>query len=556
VVSNYYTLRHIALDLERRWVGRILTSIFSQERNVLALMTDNEDVLVVSCEPSENSISLRSGYTRARRNTVDLFARCIDHSLRFVSIHSSDRELTLGLDNDLRLIIRLYGSKANVYLADLERSVLEGFLRPKESVGSAIDTPSGIPPLPSSEQELADALASGGKSPLSIAIKHLHPLFGPLLIRELFFRTGVDGTEPVSGLDKNSVGSLFREMSSLVAELTGTPFPCIYYKGSRPSVFSIIQLRHLGQARMEKFDSIHKGIQVFVTTSRREEHLEDELGTVIGKLEKERDKIGRTLQKVEDETESIERAEWYERAGKLLMASLNSITKGMDRVQLQDTFSSGQESVEIALDPRASPVRNAEQYFEKARKARHSLEEQKERIQSMNDRLIRVKGMLTELGRIDSVGVWREFATSREDELKDFGIVLKGKSVQEEERVPFRVFTVDGGFQVWAGKSSENNDLLTLKFAKPHDLWFHARGAGGSHVVLRLGTGKGEVSRRAKEQAASIAAYYSKMKGAGLVPVAMTEKKYVRKPKGAPAGTVAVEREKILMVPPRLPEAP
>ena len=109
---------------------------------------------------------------------------------------------------------------------------------------------------------------------------------------------------------------------------------------------------------------------------------------------------------------------------------------------------------------------------------------------------------------------------------------------------------------MWAGKSSQNNDLLTMKHARPNDLWFHARGSGGSHVVLKSGSGKGEISKRAIEEAASIAAYYSKMKNASTVPVAMTERKYVRKPKGAPPGTVTLEREKVLFVEPRLPEQP
>ncbi|HTX98773.1 MAG TPA: NFACT RNA binding domain-containing protein, partial [Bacteroidota bacterium] len=108
--------------------------------------------------------------------------------------------------------------------------------------------------------------------------------------------------------------------------------------------------------------------------------------------------------------------------------------------------------------------------------------------------------------------------------------------------------------EVLAGKSSENNDELTLHVAKPHDLWFHARGSSGSHVVLRVSTGKGEPGKKAREQAAAIAAYYSKMKTAGLVPVAMTEKKYVRKPKGAKAGSVVLEREKVVFVRPGLPE--
>ncbi|MEK6571387.1 MAG: NFACT RNA binding domain-containing protein, partial [Bacteroidota bacterium] len=115
------------------------------------------------------------------------------------------------------------------------------------------------------------------------------------------------------------------------------------------------------------------------------------------------------------------------------------------------------------------------------------------------------------------------------------------------------VFTVTGGFEVWAGKSSENNDLLTMKYAKPNDLWFHARGGSGSHVVLKVGTGSGNPSKEAIEKAASIAAYYSKMKNATMVPVAYCERKYVRKSKGAPAGTVSLQHEKVLFVEPGLP---
>jgi predicted ribosome quality control (RQC) complex YloA/Tae2 family protein len=147
------------------------------------------------------------------------------------------------------------------------------------------------------------------------------------------------------------------------------------------------------------------------------------------------------------------------------------------------------------------------------------------------------------------------FAEENRKELSKFGMKTKESGqVKKEEPVPFRVFTVAGGFQVWAGKSGENNDLLSTRHTAKNDLWFHARGVGGSHVVLKVGTGKGEVSKQAIEQAAAIAAYYCKMKKSKLVPVAMCEGKYVRKPKGVPAGTVTLEREKTLFVEPGLPK--
>ncbi|MBN1447712.1 MAG: DUF814 domain-containing protein, partial [Bacteroidetes bacterium] len=108
----------------------------------------------------------------------------------------------------------------------------------------------------------------------------------------------------------------------------------------------------------------------------------------------------------------------------------------------------------------------------------------------------------------------------------------------------------------WAGKNSANNDLLTLRHSRPNDLWFHARGAGGSHVVLKTGSAGGDPSKEAIREAAAIAAYYSKHRKGKRIPVAYTEKKYVRKPKGAPSGTVVIDREKVILVDPALPERP
>jgi predicted ribosome quality control (RQC) complex YloA/Tae2 family protein len=196
-------------------------------------------------------------------------------------------------------------------------------------------------------------------------------------------------------------------------------------------------------------------------------------------------------------------------------------------------------------------VQNAQRYFEKAKKSRSARTQSGERLKKVQQEAGAASRLLTELERVTSKEGLKEFLTTHADELDEFGIAEQGK---EKEQSPFRVFHVEGGFQVLAGKNGENNDLLTMKYAKPHDLWFHARGSGGSHVVLKVGTGKGTPGKRAKEQAAGIAAYYSKMKNAKMVPVAVTEKKYVRKPKGAPPGSVVVEREDMIFAEPRLPE--
>ncbi|MEX2088804.1 MAG: NFACT RNA binding domain-containing protein, partial [Bacteroidota bacterium] len=179
-----------------------------------------------------------------------------------------------------------------------------------------------------------------------------------------------------------------------------------------------------------------------------------------------------------------------------------------------------------------------------------------ERREELDEHWQLLRRLRDQLAPIQTLEQLREFLSAHGGELEQAGFKGTGAGgKKQKEEVPFRIFTVDGGFQVWAGKSSENNDLLTTKYAKPNDYWFHARGSSGSHVILRAGTGKGEPGKKALEQAASVAAYYSKMKKAKNIPVAMTLKKYVRKPKGAPVGTVTIEREKVLFVDPELPAA-
>jgi len=181
---------------------------------------------------------------------------------------------------------------------------------------------------------------------------------------------------------------------------------------------------------------------------------------------------------------------------------------------------------------------------------RASIDILRQRVPRLRFRLAECERLILLLEAAPTLQEFRKTMKTHAEQAAALGIGPRGAA---QEDLPFRRFTVDGGFAVWVGKNSANNDLLTLRHAKPDDLWFHARGSSGSHVVLKVRTGKGEPGRRAKEQAAAIAAYYSRMKTSGTVPVAMTKRKFVRKPKGAPPGTVAIEREKVLFVTPALP---
>lgn len=110
-------------------------------------------------------------------------------------------------------------------------------------------------------------------------------------------------------------------------------------------------------------------------------------------------------------------------------------------------------------------------------------------------------------------------------------------------------YELPDGWQLFAGKTDTANDYVSLTLAKARDRWFHIRGMPGGHVVLRVPVDR-EPDRATLERAASIAAFHSKARSAGVVAVSMTEGRHVSKPRGAKPGTVTIQRESVLRVRP------
>jgi len=113
-------------------------------------------------------------------------------------------------------------------------------------------------------------------------------------------------------------------------------------------------------------------------------------------------------------------------------------------------------------------------------------------------------------------------------------------------------YDLPGGWRVLAGRTDVDNDLLTLKTARPNDWWFHVKGVPGSHVIL-CHEEAAEPGRETLDRAAAVAAWHSKARNGGTVAVICTQAKNVTKPRGARPGQVCSKRDRILKVQPGLP---
>ncbi|HXE59627.1 MAG TPA: NFACT RNA binding domain-containing protein [Gemmatimonadaceae bacterium] len=124
-----------------------------------------------------------------------------------------------------------------------------------------------------------------------------------------------------------------------------------------------------------------------------------------------------------------------------------------------------------------------------------------------------------------------------------------GSPARAAPKVPYRTYRSSGGLEIWVGRGAASNDALTFDAAAPNDVWLHARDAAGAHVVLRWTAADAPPARDLRD-AAILAAWHSKSRGASMVPVDWTRRKHVRKPRGARPGAVVIREERTLMVRP------
>ena len=113
-------------------------------------------------------------------------------------------------------------------------------------------------------------------------------------------------------------------------------------------------------------------------------------------------------------------------------------------------------------------------------------------------------------------------------------------------------YLLPDGWKILAGKTAADNEQLSCRIVRPNDWWFHVRGMPGSHVILQGPEGENP-SKKLLQIAAATAAWHSKARQGGIVPVSGTQGKFIGKPRGAKEGTVSIRKETIFKVRPQIP---
>ncbi|MDZ7860672.1 MAG: NFACT RNA binding domain-containing protein [Candidatus Krumholzibacteriota bacterium] len=257
---------------------------------------------------------------------------------------------------------------------------------------------------------------------------------------------------------------------------------------------------------------------------------------------KELKRLRRLRKNLSKDLDKAARSEEFHLYGNLLTTHFGKLEKGMEKITLPD-FSEKEEII-IPLDSTLGPQQNIQKYFKKAQKGKKGRKKIKRRLRAVEKSISARSDSLDKLLKIKNPGELLELIPQRD---------RPSSQQREKPGEDFRRFVLDKHHTVFVGRNAGENDLLTHKFSSKRDLWFHAKGIAGSHVILK--GGNPSTPPDILKTTASIAAYYSKARNSKIVPVAYTEKRYVRKPKKSPPGTAAIERETVLFVHPSIPSS-
>lgn len=252
-----------------------------------------------------------------------------------------------------------------------------------------------------------------------------------------------------------------------------------------------------------------------------------------------------------------------QKTGQLLLAQGARVPRGAARALLDDWETGG--TIEVALDPARPAKAQAEAFFARARRYQRGEAVMRARLAETERALEAIAALQADVAAAEArpealeplAQRARALGVSRAD-LAGVGAaggagdpgasVARGaRAGRVAPRLPFHAYRSATGAAILVGRGAADNDALTTKHARPHDLWLHAKGVAGSHVVVPLPRGA-SCPADVLVDAATLAAHFSDARGEAVCEVSYVPRRYVRKPRGSAPGAVTYDREKVIAV--------
>ncbi len=446
-----------------------------------------------------------------------------------------------------RLIIELMGKHSNIIFVDENDIIIDSIKHISGMVSSVREVLPGrtyfIPltqekknPL-SPDEAIFKSTITAAKLPVYKALYSFYTGISPFIAQEVCHRSGVDGdvstalfTETPNGPEL--LNKLYNEFSAMMDQVEKGIFaPIIFYENKVPAEYAALPVTMYEESDHKAVSSISSLLEQYyaeksIHTRIRQKSV-DLRKIVQTALERNVKKYDLQLRQLKD----TDKKDKYRIYGELLNTYGYQVPAGAKSTQALNYYTN--EMITIPLDPLLTPSENAKKYFDKYGKLKRTGE-------ALSKLTLEVKEEIDHLESIQAsldIALKEADLTQIREELIASGYIRRKGNAKKIKitSTPFHYVGSDG-FHMYVGKNNYQNDELTFKFASGGDWWFHAKGMPGSHVILKT-DGK-ELPDRAFEEAAKLAAYYSKARNQNKIEIDYTEKKNVKKPGGSKPGFV------------------
>ncbi len=508
MIHNYFFLKRLAGSLHELLRGKELLECYSQNKDelIMGFANGNESTyLRANFVPQIALLHITEDFKRAKKNSIDLFRTLIGTPVESVNVFQYERSFWIDFENGASLLFKMHGSRSNILLATNDQ--VEELFRTKLSNDLELK-PSQLYKRPDLSKERFYEL-DGDLSQ-----------FLPALGKE------VKGYLSLKGYSKQEMGARW-ELLQNTLDLLETHAISIDQDEALP-FFTLLPTAK--DAEMFQ-DPIEAGNAYYVRFTKQYYLLQAQL-QIVKPLEDQIKKTQNYLKNTENKLLSVLDRRKYDEIANIIMANLHQIQKGQKTITLDDFYLN--RPIEIKLNPKLSPQKNAENLYRKAKNQNLEIARLEDNLTSRQKKLEQLQSELEAARQSEDIRLLRK-QTSR--------------SFPKETPLPYHVYDIKG-YQVMVGKNAKHNDELSLKIANKNDLWLHAKDVAGSHVVIRHQAGK-NIPKDVLEITAQLAAWFSKRKTDSLCPVIYTPKKFIRKRKGDPPGAVVVEKEEVIMVEPK-----
>ncbi len=456
----------------------------------------------------------------------------------------------LGEPSEKKLAAELMGRNANLILIDAQERILDCLHKADPMAAPRRPLLPGLyyslPPaqekpnlLSVSEERFLAAFreSAGGKSGDRWLVETFSGV-SPLLAREIMLRAcgGVDAR-----LEADMASPLWAALAALRAE---QPRPVLLLEGEEPRDFYCRPLRQYGSMLSQKeLPSFSELLDEFYTERERLAHQKQRSQSLLKLVKTRQGRAARKLAARTAERKETENREVWRQYGDLIKANLYRMERGDALLRAENFYDPENAAIEIPLDVRLSPQKNAEHYYKLYSKAKNAEKVLTEQIAEAERELDYLESVREELERASGE---RDLSEIRQ-ELIGQGYLRETDRRRKKSGPPRPlVYESPSGGRILVGRNNLQNDWLTLKTAERNDFWFHTQKIHGSHVIAQCP----EEDRETMAAAALLAAWYSGGRDSAQVPVDYTRVRYVKKPAGARPGMVIYSDQKTLFITP------